>query len=377
MFKALEERLKGGHPLLAGRPHSSTVSFFQLSLSKYAVMKFALSAVLSLMCLCAIAGNKDSVAYYSLPDSVTATALIADINIQSAGKREVFAGIRANEISLVMERDRNEREIAFEFPAGAPIIAAGINVEKDKGEAEWNFDWQFNTTYKLLIASSSDSAGNFTIYSGYIFLPDQQKWKLIATCKINGERAGIKKASTIFSVGNKSTVKATVSNTWCQRISGSWKKLDEQPVSKPPVINPLPNVDSVEQYRADKALIEQSVTSGKSDVSQSLDGVYYKIISPGSGKSFTVADSVTVHYQLRIFGTPEVISGSATESYTFPLRSLIKAWQIAVPLVRTGGKIKLVIPSGLGYSIRTRAPMIPPNSILEFEVEVLDSKPGK
>jgi FKBP-type peptidyl-prolyl cis-trans isomerase len=43
-------------------------------------------------------------------------------------------------------------------------------------------------------------------------------------------------------------------------------------------------------------------------------------------------------------------------------------------LVRTGGKLKLVIPSGLAYSIRTRAPKIPPNSILEFEIEVVDAK---
>jgi FKBP-type peptidyl-prolyl cis-trans isomerase FkpA len=69
-----------------------------------------------------------------------------------------------------------------------------------------------------------------------------------------------------------------------------------------------------------------------------------------------------------------VISGSTTESYTFLLKGLIKAWQLAVPLVKTGGKIKLVIPSGLAYSMRTRGAKIPPNTILEFEIEVLDAK---
>ena len=62
---------------------------------------------------------------------------------------------------------------------------------------------------------------------------------------------------------------------------------------------------------------------------------------------------------------------------TFPLNRLIKGWHIGVPLCKVGGKIKLVIPSGLGYSVRTRAAKIPPNSILVFEIEVLDAKEGK
>ena len=52
-----------------------------------------------------------------------------------------------------------------------------------------------------------------------------------------------------------------------------------------------------------------------------------------------------------------------------------QGWQLGVPLCKVGGKIKLVIPSALAYSVRTRAPKIPPNSILVFEVEVLDAKP--
>jgi hypothetical protein len=350
---------------------------FQLSLKKYAVMKLLFPVVLSMICLSAMAEGRDSVTYYALPDSVKATSLIVDINIQSSGKREAFAGIRSNNIRLVLEQDKKEKEISFTFPESADIIATGIGVEKEKGEAEWKFNWEFNTNYKFLIASAADSAENFTIYSGYIFLPGQQKWKLIATCRINGSRNGILAPASIFSAGNKTNVAATIDNAWVQRSSGSWKKLDAPTAIKPPVINPLPNADSVEQYQVDRRVIDEAVRTGKSDVSENIEGVYYKIISPGSGKSFTVADSVNVHYQLRIFGTSEVISGSATESYTFPLKSLIKAWQIAVPLVRTGGKIKLVIPSALGYSIRTRAPKIPPNSILEFEVEVLDAMPGK
>lgn len=340
-------------------------------------MKLVILIVSAFVFLHANATDRDSTLYYDLPDSVKAVSLIADVNIQSAGKKESFAGIRSGNIRLLLELDKKEREISFEFPSTAAIVATGINVKKDKAELEWEYNWQLNTTYKLLIASAADSAENFVIYSGYIFLPEQQKWKLIGTCRINGEREGIKTPGAIVSQTNGSTIQATVNEVWCQRASGPWKKLDAlSPSSKSPVINPLPNVDSVQQYQADKQRIMQAISSGTTEVYKDTAGVFYKIIEPGNGSSFTVADSITVYYKLRIFGTQEVISGGSDESYTFPLKVLIKAWQIAVPLVRTGGKIKLVIPSGLGYSIRTRAPKIPPNSILEFDIEVLDAKPG-
>lgn len=317
----------------------------------------------------------DSTYQYQLPDSVTAVSIIADVNIKAIGKKKSFVGIQSKGIRLSLEAEKKEREVSFEFPESATVIATGINVEREDDELEWEYDWKLNTTYKLLIASAADSAENFILYSGYIFLPEESKWKLIGTCRINGERLNIKEPAALFTTGKKNRITGSVTNVWAQRISGSWKSLSAESPSIRPSINPLPNFDSLQQYQADKTIIEEGIANGKADQMQTIEGVYYKIINPGSGKSFTVADSITAKYQLRIFGTNEVISGSETESYTFALKSLIKAWQLAVPLVKTGGKIRLVIPSGLAYSIRTRAPKIPPNSILEFEVEVLDAKP--
>ena len=74
-------------------------------------------------------------------------------------------------------------------------------------------------------------------------------------------------------------------------------------------------------------------------------------------------------------GADAHIDQSKEKPAIFPLKRLIKGWQIGVPLLKVGGKIKLVVPSDLAYSIRTRSAKIPPNSILEFEIEVLDAKP--
>jgi FKBP-type peptidyl-prolyl cis-trans isomerase FkpA len=338
-------------------------------------MKLLLSIGMMLMTINLFA-TTDSVHQYQLPDSVTAVSIIADANVQSSGIKESFTGIQVKGLKLYLEAEKKEREVKFQFPNSATIVATGINVEKEDGELEWEYDWKLNTTYKLLIASAADSAENFILYSAYIFLPEESKWKLIGTCRINGERPNIKDPAAFFSNGKKNRINASITNVWVQRSSGSWKQLSEETQPVRPSINPLTNIDSVQQYQADKTKIEKAISEGKADAMEMIEGVYYKIINPGSGKSFTVADSITARYQLRIFGTTEVISGSETESYTFALKSLIKAWQLAVPLIKTGGKIRLVIPSGLAYSIRTRAPKIPPNSILEFDVEVLDAKPA-
>ncbi len=319
--------------------------------------------------------SKDSILYYSLPDSVKAVSLIADINISSVNtKKEVYAGIKTFDVSLALEVDGKEKEVIFYFPSTASVIATGINVDKEKNKLEWEYDWKFNTTYKLLIASAADSAGNFVLYSGYILLPEENKWKLIGTCKVSGQWASIKNPASFFSNDMKESIPHSLNNVWVQRSAGSWKRIDDANEQVRPSINPMPNVDSVQQYQLEKGYLQKQIASGKMDAVNEKEGIFYKIIDAGNGKDVSVTDTVTVRYQLRLYGSTEIIDQATDKPATFPLNRLIKAWQIAIPMVKTGGKLKIVIPSGFAYSIRTRAPKIPPNSILEFDIEVLETK---
>ena len=71
-----------------------------------------------------------------------------------------------------------------------------------------------------------------------------------------------------------------------------------------------------------------------------------------------------------------VFDQTKTTPATFPLKRLIKGWQVALPMCREGGTVRIIIPSGMAYGIRARSKAIPPNSILVFDVEVVSTRRG-
>ncbi len=335
---------------------------------------FLLTIPAVLISLLVQATGKDSTVHYNLPDSVKAISFLATINVQGiTAKKEAFAGIKTDLVKLALETDRNKKEVVFEFPSNATVKATGLTIKSDeKGELKWEYDWATNESYKLLLAVATDSAGNFSLYSGYIWLPKDSKWKLIGTCRIEGQWSTIKNPAAFISSGKKNAMQATVSDAWCQRNNGSWKKLDGAEQS-PPVVNVASHIDSLQQFDTDKKIIEEAIAAGKTDVKNNVEGVYYKIIKEGTGRQVDINDTVTVYYKLTLLNDTAIVDQAKDKPATFPLKRLIKGWQLGVPLSKVGGKIKLVIPSAHAYSIRTRAAKIPPNSILVFDIEVVDA----
>src|SRR6188768_176885 len=316
------------------------------------------------------ANNKDSLIYYPLPDSVKAVSFLVDISVGTiATKKEVFAGIKTDVVKLSLESDKKEREIVFEFPSSATVVANGLAVKVEKGELSWSYNWMENENYRLLIATASDSAGNFALYSGYIFLPKEKKWKLIGTCKISGQWNTLKQPATFRSQIKNNSLQLNIHEAWCQRNNGSWKNLLEKDLSFP-VVNLLSHVDSLEHLEIDKKLI----TAANTDAKNSHEGVYYTILKEGNGRQVSVNDTVTAFYKGYLFKDGSVFDQTKDKPATFPLKRLIMGWQIGVPLCKVRGKVKIIIPSALAYSIRTRSAKIPPNSVLVFEIEVVDAK---
>ena len=102
-------------------------------------------------------------------------------------------------------------------------------------------------------------------------------------------------------------------------------------------------------------------------------GVLWKRVKgAGSGARPTVRDTVTVHY-VGTFVDGETFDSSRErgEPATFPLRGLIRAWQLAIPMAGIGDTIELAIPATMAYGPVGRGP-IPGGATLLFEIELLD-----
>lgn len=99
-------------------------------------------------------------------------------------------------------------------------------------------------------------------------------------------------------------------------------------------------------------------------------GIYYQILSEGTGGHPTPNSMVTVNYSAALLNDLVVDKG---EGYSTALNSLIKGWQIGVPLVKQGGTILLIVPSGLAYGA-SGPDRIPANSVLMFTIDLTDFK---
>lgn len=352
--------------------HAFSMFGFLFSNMKYYLFCFVFSML-------AAAGNATDFpadTSYQLPDSLRVTGVFVQIHAQEIkSRKEMKAGLQTGDVKLFVEADKKEKEIVFTFPANAEVVATGIDVELDKpGELEWDYDLPANESLQLYIATASDSAANFTLYSGYVFLSKQKQWKFIGSCKVKDKWGYLKTASGFASVRKKYPLALQVEQLWAQRVNGSFKELTAT-AAKAPLLAPFSNVDSVQQAKLDEEIMQQAIAAGKTDAKQKAEDVYYSIVKEGTGKAVAVTDTVTVFYKGYLFSDGSVFDQTKEKPATFPLNRLIRGWQLALPYCKVGGKIKIVIPSGLAYSIRTRSPKIPPNSMLVFEIEVVDAKP--
>ncbi len=108
------------------------------------------------------------------------------------------------------------------------------------------------------------------------------------------------------------------------------------------------------------------------DVVQTASGLQYIVIQIGEGESPTSTSKITVHYR------GSLIDGSVFDSSydrgvpaTFELNRLIRGWVEGIQLMKRGAKFIFFVPPDLGYGEREK-PRIPPNSVLVFEVELID-----
>lgn len=98
-------------------------------------------------------------------------------------------------------------------------------------------------------------------------------------------------------------------------------------------------------------------------------------IKVGTGAEVAGGDYIVIHYSGRLEdGTP--FDSSYTRGKPFRTRigvgQVIDGWDMGVIGMKVGGKRKLTIPPGLAYGESGIEDVIPPNSTLIFDVELLE-----
>lgn len=93
----------------------------------------------------------------------------------------------------------------------------------------------------------------------------------------------------------------------------------------------------------------------------------------GEGKEAQIGNKVTVNYRGTLLDGVEFDSSYKREepfSFILGQGQVIQGWERGILGMKEGGKRKLVIPPSLGYG-QQQVGLIPPNSVLVFEVELL------
>jgi len=104
-------------------------------------------------------------------------------------------------------------------------------------------------------------------------------------------------------------------------------------------------------------------------------GLQYEVIEKADGPQPTVEDVVTVHYEGSLVdGTVFDSSIKRGNPIDLPVGGVIQGWVEGLQLMHVGEKYKLYIPSDLAYGEQSPSPLIPANSVLLFELELLGIK---
>ena len=126
------------------------------------------------------------------------------------------------------------------------------------------------------------------------------------------------------------------------------------------------------------AFAAQDAKSPEAKTVTTASGLKYVDTVIGKGASPVSGKQVKVHYTGTLENGKKFDSSVDRKepfSFTIGVGQVIKGWDEGVMTMKVGGKRKLIIPSALGYGAKGAGKVIPPDSTLLFDVELLDVTP--
>lgn len=145
-----------------------------------------------------------------------------------------------------------------------------------------------------------------------------------------------------------------------------------------------------EQLAIDLALIDGYLAESNTEVQTTESGLRYMFTKVGTGANAAPGNEVSIHYagyllDGTLFDSSIESIAKANNKYTEgrpyePLTlqagsgQVIPGWEEAILLMNKGSKMRVWIPSTLAYGPRQRSEEIVANSVLVFDMEMIDIK---
>ncbi|WP_375579899.1 FKBP-type peptidyl-prolyl cis-trans isomerase [Marivirga tractuosa] len=148
--------------------------------------------------------------------------------------------------------------------------------------------------------------------------------------------------------------------------------------------------DAEKQKGIDDEIIQGFLSENNIEAEKTESGLYYMVTEETSGEKPESGDTVRVNYVGKlldgtVFDTSYEDVAKESDVYNpereygpieIPIGKgrVIRGWDEGIMLLNEGSEATLYIPSGLGYGPRGSGAVIPPNSSLIFDVELVEVK---
>lgn len=129
-----------------------------------------------------------------------------------------------------------------------------------------------------------------------------------------------------------------------------------------------------EQATANRAASQKFLEDNKKSdgVKTTSSGLQYKVLQKGKGISPNATDSVTVQYRGSLIDGVVIDSTSPGLPATLDLSKTIPGLTEGIQLMSIGSKYRFFLPPELAYGSMGAPPAIPPESVLIFDIELID-----
>ena len=131
------------------------------------------------------------------------------------------------------------------------------------------------------------------------------------------------------------------------------------------------HVDPKTQSEKDQNLIIEYLTDNKITAQKTESGLYYKVFKYGNGDFYRWSHQFSARY------TGYFLDGKVFDQnldHDIPLvkrvGEMIQGWNEGIALCSRRAKVSLFVPSHLGYGKTGVKRIIPPNTVLAFDIEL-------